>query len=255
MFFVPGPGGGHDVFELREFWFPAQFANGFFGGGDQFGRVAGTSRFFHGGNFFARHLLAHLNDFAHGVAVAVAQVVKSGLARLQAEDVRLRQVHDVNVIADARAVGRRIVRAENFGLRQLAEHHLQHPRNQMGFDAVMFAEFFARAGGVEVTEGDELQAVNFLIPLEDFLEHQLGFAVGIDRALRQILGHRNFVGRAVGGARRAEDEFFHAAFDGGIGQFERVDDVVVKILFRVGHGFADECAGGEVHDGVGLGGS
>ena len=118
----------------------------------------------------------------------------------------------------------------------------------------MFAEFFARAGGVEIPEGDELQPVDFLIPLEDFLEHQLGFAVGIDRALRQIFGHRNFVGRAVGGARRAEHEFFHAAFDGGIEQLEPVDDVVVKILFRVGHGFADERVGGEVHDGVGPGG-
>ena len=31
-----------------------------------------------------------------------------------------------------------------------------------------------------------------------------------------------------------------------------VDDVVVEILFGVLHGFADERAGGEVHDGVGL---
>ena len=90
--------------------------------------------------------------------------------------------------------------------------------------------------------------------MEDFLEHQLGFAVGIDRALRQILRHRHPVGRAVGGAGGAEDEFLHAAFHGGIGELERVDDVVVKILFRVGHGFADERVGGEVHDGVGLGG-
>jgi hypothetical protein len=61
-------------------------------------------------------------------------------------------------------------------------------------------------------------------------------------------------GRSVGGAGGAEHEFLHAAFDGGIGQFERVDDIVVKILFRVGHGFADEGAGGEVQDGVGPGG-
>jgi hypothetical protein len=119
---------------------------------------------------------------------------------------------------------------------------------------LVFAEFFARAGGVEVAEGDEFQAVDFLIPLEDFLEHQLGFAIGIDGALRQILGHRHVVGWSVGGARRAEHEFFHATFDGGVEQFEAVDDVVVEILFRVRHGFADERAGGEVHDGVGSGG-
>jgi hypothetical protein len=68
--------------------------------------------------------------------------------------------------------------------------------------------------------------------------------------LRQILGHRNLVRRTVGGAGGTEHKFFHAAFDGGVGQLERVDHVVVKILFWVGHGFADECVGGEVQDGL-----
>ena len=118
---------------------------------------------------------------------------------------------------------------------------------------MMLAELLARAGGVEVAEGDELQPVNLLIPLEHLLEHQLGFAVGIDRALRQILGHRHAVGRAVGGAGGAEDELLHAALDGGVEQLEAVGDVVVEVLARVGHGFADQRVGGEVHDGVGPG--
>ena len=137
-------------------------------------------------------------------------------------------------------------------VRLLAERDLQHVRNQMRLDAMMFAEFFARAGGVEITEGDELQFVNLLIPDEHFLEHQLGFAVRIDRALRQIFRHRHAVRRAVGRAGGAEDEFFHAAFHGGVGELERVDEVVVKIFFRVRHGFADERAGGEMQDGVRL---
>jgi len=29
MFLMPGPGGGHDVLQFREFGFPAQFAHGF----------------------------------------------------------------------------------------------------------------------------------------------------------------------------------------------------------------------------------
>ena len=122
----------------------------------------------------------------------------------------------------------------------------------MRLDAMMLAEFFARTGGVEIAEGDELQLVNLLIPVEDLLEHQLGFAVRIDRALRQIFGHRHAIRRAVGRAGGAEDEFLHAAFHGGIEQLEAIDDVVVKILFRVRHGFADERVGGEVHDGVRL---
>ena len=122
----------------------------------------------------------------------------------------------------------------------------------MRFDAMMFAKFFARAGGVEIAEGDEFQSVNLLIPDEHFLEHQLGFAVGIDGTLRQIFGHRHAIRRAVGGAGGTEDEFLHAALHGGIGELERVDEVVVKIFFRVRHRFADERVGGEVHDGVRL---
>jgi hypothetical protein len=120
-------------------------------------------------------------------------------------------------------------------------------------DAMMFAEFFARAGGVEVTEGDEFQLVKLLIPDQDLLEHQLRFAVGIDWALRQILGHRHAVGRAVGRAGGTEDELLHAAFNGGVGEFERVDDVVVEILFRIRHGFAHERARCEMHNGIGPG--
>jgi len=29
MLFVPGPRGGHDVFQLRKYWLPTQLANGF----------------------------------------------------------------------------------------------------------------------------------------------------------------------------------------------------------------------------------
>ena len=103
------------------FRFPAQFANGFFGGRHQPRRVAGTARFFHRGNFFAGDFFAGRDDLPHGIAVAVAQIVKAGLARLQSEHVRLREVTDVDVIADARAVGRRIIRAVNLALRLLAE--------------------------------------------------------------------------------------------------------------------------------------
>jgi hypothetical protein len=47
----------------------------------------------------------------------------------------------------------------------------------------MLAETLRGAGGVEVTEGDEFQAVHLLEPPQHFFEHQLRLAVGIDRAL------------------------------------------------------------------------
>src|SRR5258708_6112759 len=102
---VPFPGGGDDVFELWILRFPAQFTNGFFGGGDEFGRITRAARFLNRRDFLSAHLLAHLDDLADGIAVAVAQIVKALLARREREDVRLREIDDVNVVADARAVG------------------------------------------------------------------------------------------------------------------------------------------------------
>jgi len=52
---------------------------------------------------------------------------------------RLRQVDDVDVIADAGAVGRRIIRAEDLALRLLAEGDLQDVGNEVRLDAVMLA--------------------------------------------------------------------------------------------------------------------
>ena len=113
---MPFPGGGDDVFQFRIFRLPAQLLDGLVRCGHQPGRVAGAARFFHRRNFFAAHLFAHLDDLADGVAVAVAQVVKALLARREGEDVRLREVNGVDVIADAGAVGRGIIRAVNLAL-------------------------------------------------------------------------------------------------------------------------------------------
>src|ERR1035441_4715750 len=253
MALVPGPGGGHYVFELRILGLPTQFMHRPVRGGHQPGRVTGPAGLLDGWNGLTGYLLAGADDFPHRIAVAVAEVVEAAPAWGEAEEMRLRQVEDVDVIANAGAVGRGIIRAVNFAVRLLSEGHLEHVGDEMRLRAVMLPEGFAGAGGVEVAECDELQPMNPLIPLEHLLEHQLGFPIRVDGPLRQVLGHRQAVGRAVGRARRAEHELLHTAFDRGIEQLQAVADVVVKILAWVGHGLADQRVGGEVHDGVGPG--
>ena len=164
IFFVPGPGGGDDVFQLRIFRFPAQFADGFFGGRDQPGGSPGRRGFSTAG-IFLPVIFSQAGMTAARNSRRRCPDLKAALARPRAEDVRLRQVDDVDVIADAGAVGRRIIRAENIALRFLAERDLKHVRNEMRLDAMMFAEFFARAGGVEIAERDEFQPVNLLVPV------------------------------------------------------------------------------------------
>src|ERR1019366_6511369 len=218
MALVPGPGGGDYVFELWVFGLPSKFIHGPVRRGYQPGRVPGPARLFDGRNRLARHLLARPDDLADRVTVAVAQVVEAVPARRQAEDVRLGQVEDVDVIADAGAVGRGVVGAVDFAMRLPAQGDLQHVRDEMRLDAMVLAEPDARAGGVEVAACDELQPVSPLIPQEHFLEHQFRFAIRVDRALEQIFGHGHAVGRAVGGAGRTEDELLHGALHCGVEQ-------------------------------------
>ena len=117
---------------------------------------------------------------------------------------------------------------------------------------MMLSEIRAGAGGVEIAEGDKIQSVNLFIPQEHFFEHQLGLAVGIDRALRQILGHRHTIRRAIGGARGTEYELLHLGGHRGVQELQPIGDVIVEILAGVGHGLADKCAGGEMQDSLRL---
>src|ERR1039458_5105668 len=133
---VPGPGGGHNVFELRVFGLPPQLIYRTVRGGHQSGRVAGPARLLDGRDGFARHRLASADNLTDRVAITVAEVVEAALGRGEAEEMRLGQVEDVNVIADAGAVGRGIIGAVNFAVRLLAEGHLQNVRGERGRDLV-----------------------------------------------------------------------------------------------------------------------
>ena len=122
----------------------------------------------------------------------------------------------------------------------------------MGFDAVVFAEFHAGPGRVEVAECHELQAVEVAVPRENPLEHELGLAVRIDRPLRQCLVHGHLFGDAVGGAGGAEDEFPDAMSHAGVEQVDAGGDVVAEVFGGVGHRLAHQRVCGEVDDGLGL---
>ena len=62
-----------------------------------------------------------VDHFAHAGAAAGAEIVKSALRRLEREDVRVRQIEDVNVIANAGAVGRFVIGPVNFDVRFLSQ--------------------------------------------------------------------------------------------------------------------------------------
>ena len=58
----------------------------------------------------------------------------------------------------------------------LAEGDLEDVGDEVGFDPVVLAEFLGRAGGVEVAQGDEFQAVDAVVPAQDLLEDELAIS-------------------------------------------------------------------------------
>src|ERR1041385_6001341 len=164
MLFVPVPGGRHDLLEFGKLRFPTQFFEGAFSRSDQTRGIAGTARFFDRRNFLLRNFFAHVDYLPHRISRAIAEIVEALFSRLKRKDVGLRKIDDVYVIANAGAVVRWIIGAVNFALLGLAKRNLEHVRNQMRFDAMMFAKFLAGPSGVEITESDKFESVNCLVP-------------------------------------------------------------------------------------------
>ena len=157
--------------------------------------------------------------------------------------VGFREVHDVDVVADARPVGRRIVVAENRealaqsggGLCDEGHEVLRHAARQFADQGRGVC-----ADGVEVAQRDAFHAgVGGERVAQDVLAHLLGVAVGRGgRLAGRLFRHGLLLRFAVNGARRREDdaaEFTHQADD----VHERGEVVAVvfeRLLNRLAHG-------------------
>ena len=138
---MPRPGAFHDGADVLVLGLPAEGGADFFGRGDEARGIAGAAGFFDGFDVTAGDLFAGLDDFANGGAAAGAEVVEIALRRAEREDVGLCEVEDVDVVAYAGAIGRFVIGAVDFDMVFLAECDLEDIRDQVGLDAVVFAEF------------------------------------------------------------------------------------------------------------------
>jgi len=203
---VPFPGGGNDRLDAGEFNGPAEFGFGLRRIGVECGGIAGTTgcervRHFLAGDFFDR-----ANDFEHGGRCPCAQVVEitgAGFGQfIEDGDVRAAEVVDVDVVAEAGAVGCRVIGAENLQGRALAGGGVDGERDEMRLGIVIFADraVLGCAGGVEIPEGGEAQAVGEGERLEQVFDVELGLAIRIDWRLGECFHHRHFFRNAVGRA-------------------------------------------------------
>ena len=160
---APLPGGFDHLAQFGKGRLPAQFLPAPVRVGHQPGRIAGAAAARRRtGKRPPGHLPHGFDHLPVGVARAVAQIVGPGLDpvhRLQGQEVGAGDVGHVDVVADARAVGRVVVGAEQDQAVPLPQGRRQGDGNQVGFALARFAAPLGGAAGVEVAQADVLQAV------------------------------------------------------------------------------------------------
>ena len=153
------------------------------------------------------------DDLADREAAAVPEIADQRLvgpriARrggLDRPRVRVGQVGDMDVVAQAGPVRGRVVVAED---RQVgrAFRRGQDVRDEVGLGPMDLADGRGRTGHVEVAKAHAAETVGLAVPGQRALEGALRLAVRIDRTERGVLRDRRRVGNPVDGRGRGEDE-------------------------------------------------
>ncbi len=166
---------------------------------------------------------------------------------------RVREIAHVDVVAQARAVRRRIVVAEH--PQPVAPARcVDRPGNDVNLRRVVFAELTVRirAGGVEISQRDGVNAVRLLVVRQRPLDGQLRFAIAVDRPLRMRLGDRRLDRLAVRRARRREHQRADLLGRHRLEHAHGADDVVPVVLRGLADRLADVEIRREMHDGADL---
>src|SRR6266481_2030903 len=235
--------------------FPTEHALELFLAGDQNGRVAGTAWAQFAGNLAAGDAFRRSDNFQDREATAVADVegfAGNAVDLLKSADVRIGNIEHMDVIADAGAVRRGIVSAEDIDMGQCTAGGIENPGNEMSFHAMMLAAFLGCSGSVEITETHVFESGVELVIGQNLFEHELGFTIGIDGRLPMVFGDGNDFRFAIGGGSGRKNEFLDAVARDGIEQVHTTGHVRGVKNTRLAYGFGDLGLGGEVHHGVNL---
>ena len=155
----------------------------------------------------------------------------------------------MDVVADRRAIRRRVVVAEQRERRAALDRE-QRVRDEVRLGPVDLAKPLRRARDVEVPQDHAPEPVRLAVPVEGALERPLRLAVRVDRAERVVLLDRRSRRDAVGRRRRAEHEAPHAGLAGGLEQGDPAGHVVAVVPRRVPAALADERSRRAVEDRV-----
>jgi sporulation protein YlmC with PRC-barrel domain len=174
---------------------------------DQDRRIAGPARSGIDADRPAGDGLREVDNLPDRIALRIRQI--AGATRVTVEKifesahVRVGNVHDVDVVADAGAVRRIVVGPEHIDGAAVAGR-CEGERNEVRLRIMGLADLAVRVGacGVEVAQRHRAQARRTVEVAQHPLDHQLGEAVRIDGRLRMVLPDRQAERQAIRGAGR-----------------------------------------------------
>ncbi len=144
----------------------------------------------------------------------------------------------MNVVAHARPVRRRIVRAINRNVLTLPECNLQGQRNQVRLRHVIFALLPRGAGCIEIPQTRIPQTMDALKPRQHLLHQQFRFAVRVRGMKGIVLLDRRAVRRAIKRRSGRKHQPPHLVLEHSFQQRQRVCRIVPEIFLGNLHGFA-----------------
>ena len=152
--------------------FPAQLFHDARGAGAQDGRITGPASGNSSGERMPHHFLHRFAYLAHRIAAAGTDVVGTHpglIGALQSADMGLRDVQNMNIIADAGAVRCGVIIAVNAEGLAFTAGRFQQQRNHVGFRIMTLAQSGSSAAGIEIAKQRDPQAMRGRGVFEDFV--------------------------------------------------------------------------------------
>ena len=250
---MPHPRGPDDLFKPRVRTLPLQRALGLLRRGDEDSGIAAPAPGLRDGDRTSRDGANHIDDLPDGVPRPVAQIVRLAPAlslhdAFEGANVGRSEIGHMDVVADARPVGRGIVGSEDRRPVPTSERDVQQDRNEVRLRVVMLSrpDEAVRACRVEVSQRDAAQAECVMKTPEHRLDEGLALAVRVRRKDRSLLRNDGNVRLAVDSRRRREDQVRNRVFLHDLKQRHGSQDVHAEILVRPLHRLPHERPGREV---------
>src|SRR6266487_4451247 len=232
---MPFPSAVDNRVERLELRLPTKFFLDSLRGSDEPGRVAWSTWFFNRLDFSSGDFAARFDHFSYARTPTRAEIVAAARGFAESQNMRIREIEDVNVIANTGSIRRVVVGSVNVDVWFFSERHLQHSRNEMRLRSMVFAKSLGCAGGIEVAQTNKFHSMNLVVPAQNFFKREFGFAVGTDGTRLRGFVDWQAIWRTKKGACRRKDDPPHTSRDHGIEQIQSVANVVAEIFRRVLH--------------------